>query len=231
MRKVFLTIIAAMGISSLVAQSTIESATSEFASVNLSGNLNVTLIKGDSPSISVVLEDTEDKNFEWSIKGDVLQMKLKQPVSIGSNKTTGKGEVKIVYTDKFNSIKCDSKASIFCEGLFTTDQLTIDASSNSTVAFEVSLYDLNISASTGAKVSLTGKSEFISIKAATNAYVNTVAMVCDAADVRTNTNSECYVTAVKKLQLKAATNSNIFYKGEPEAITSDASSFATIEGF
>lgn len=231
MKKLFLTILAAVGINALSAQSTIESATSEFASISISGNLTVTLIKGDSPSISVVLEDTEDKNFEWSIKGDALEMKLKQPVSIGSKKTTGKGEVKIVYTERFNTIKCDSKAAIFSEGIFETEQLTIDASSNSNVAFEVSLYDLNISATTGAKVSLTGESKFISIKAATNAYVNTVAMACEAADVRTNTNSECYVTAEKKLQLKAATNSNIFYKGTPEAINSEASSFATIEGF
>lgn len=231
MKRTIITLIAIFAICSVRAQAVISSTTSDFTSVAISGKLKVTLVKSDSSYFSIKLIDAESKNLEWKMNGDQLDIKLKQPLGIGSKKVEGSGEVTIGYSDAFTQIKCSSKAEIYCDGTFTAKQLVIDASSNALVAMEVEVYSLDISGTTSATAAITGSANVISINATANGQVNTVAMECESATVGANSNAEVYVTAVNKLDLKAATNAKIYYKGKPEVLVEKATTFGLIDGF
>ncbi len=232
MKRIILALLAVVTATTVMAQTSLNSKISDVESIKVSGNLKVTLVKSDDPYFNLVLENTNEENVDWSISNNQLSVRLKQPLTVGGNKIVGKGELTIGYdVDQLDEVITSAKAELFHDGVYKGKQLTIDASSNSVVAMEVKVYSLDIKAGGGATTSITGAADIISINGASNASVNTVAMACEAATVKTSTNAECYVTATKKLDLKASTNSKIYYKGEPEVLTSNASSFALIEGF
>lgn len=231
MKKTVLTLLSIFAIYCLNGQEVIESGVSEFASIKISGKLKVTLVEEESARFSLVLSNSESKYLEWKVNGDQLEIKLKQPMSIGSKDPAGTGEITIAYTSKFNKIICSSDAEIFCDNKFTSKSLAIESSSSSVVAMEVEVYSLDINASTNSMVSITGSSNIIATKATANCEVNTVAMECESATVTAGTAAEVYVTATKKLDLKAATKAKIYYKGTPEVFTEKVTTFGLIEGF
>lgn len=228
MKRVLLFLTAALISFGAAAQTKIEGEIPTFSTLNVSGNIELTLVKSDKNSFTAELSDgSETDKFEWSVKNGELLFKLKQPVSFNKkDKITAK--VTLNYS-KLSTVLAAS-ATIFAKEVVKEQILDFSIDSKASVAIEVDCRDLRIKASNSV-ATFTGKSEYVTVKASGAASVNTVAMSVDNASVNTQTNAECYVTATKKLDLRATTNSNIFYKGVPEILNVSESSLGKIEGF
>lgn len=228
MKKIVLLITALVVSSFAMAQSKISGDIASFNVLNISGDIELTLVKSDANSFTAEISDeSATDRFEWSVKNGELLFKLKQPINFNKKE---KITAKITLNYKELSTIIAASATILAQEAVVMPILDFSIDSKAVVAIEVDCKDLRVKA-TNATATFTGKSEYVTIKASGAASVNTVAMSVDIANVSTQTNAECYVTATKKLDLRAITNSNIFYKGVPEILNTSNATLGKVEGF
>ncbi len=210
------------------AQQTVESKTSDFSKLNLSGNIEVTLIKAETPAIKAEIIDASSDKFEWQVQDEELTIRLKQVVAIGKDTPKPFAKVVVYYT-VLSDIRCTG-TTLLNEGTLIADVLNITASSKANIAILTECRDVTVEA-TNSKVTVNGKTEFLTVKANTGSSVNTVTMTCQNANISTATNAECFATAIERFEAKATTNSNIYYKGAPEIIKKTESSLGKVQSF
>lgn len=210
-------------------QETVQSKLSDFTSIKLQGNMDVTIEQSDDESsFTAELKDMQADKFEWSVANGVLSIRVKSPLAIGKDLPKPFAKVVIKYKD-LKEINVNS-AELANKGVLKGDVITIIANSKASVAIETICRDLTIDA-TNAKVSVTGETEYLTVKSQSSASVNTITMKCQNANILTTTNAECYATSIKKFEAKATTNSNIFYKGAPEIVKKEVATLGKIEAF
>ena len=225
MKKFYLLLAAVLFSVSLHAQSVIETSINSFSRIRVSGNIAITVTRGDSLKIKAELQNIASDRFEWNVRDNELSIKLKQPF----NSPKGSAIVAVSY-DMLESIVVDGGATFLSNGAIRSDLLSLDASSRSVVSIEAETRDLSLVAG-NSSVTVKGYVEYLTIKANANASVNTVTMECQNATVTTASNAECYVSAEKRLEGRATTNSTIYYKGAPEIVKTSTSTLGSIESF
>ncbi len=136
-----------------------------------------------------------------------------------------------VYVAKPDNIEAMNKAEVYFGQNFSIEKFTVSSSNSATIAPIIKSKNVNITATNGGKVSISGSSDDVTIKANTNGYVNTVQLEAINLYATTATNSECYVKAKTLLDLKATTTSNIFYKGYATTVQKHTATFGNIEQF
>lgn len=233
MKKSLLTLVAVFLTNIVInAQTTKTINVGSFNSVDISGDISVLLTTDGDESLTYELpENVDESQFEWENKNGVLVLKLKDQIVIGKGKKVKPtAKVTIVY-DELEAISVSSKASILAEETLEAEILDVKLNTSANIAINIDVRSLDINANTSSKITLGGNVEYLTVKASSSAYVNTITMECDNALINTNTNAECYATAIKKFEAKATTNSNIFYKGEPEIVKTSNSTLGSVEHF
>lgn len=228
-KLILLTLISFVSLS-VVAQSNVSSQLGDFVKVKVSGNIVLTLEQSDAPSIEAALNNSTSDKFEYTTKNGELTVRLKQPMAIGSGVVKGDAVVKLRYKT-LEAISAEGGSSVLASNVVESNILLLTVQNKSSISFEVDVRDLTIDALTSGKVSMTGKADYLNIKANTASSVNTITMDVQNANIVTNTNSECYATSKIRFEAKANTNSSIFYKGAPEIVKTSTSTFGYIEAF
>lgn len=234
MKKIILLTITTLSLSltTLFAQIAKEVNVGDFNTLEVQGNITVTITGQDTNNFSYKLPENADPSFfEWENKSGVLILKLKNPLSIGRNKPVKPSAEVTISNTNLVAIKMSSDAKILSSSTIKANAFELTASSSANIALDLDVKDLEINATTSSKITLTGKVEYLTIKATSTAYVNTITMECQIADITTSTSAECYATSIKRFEAKARTNSNIFYKGTPEIVKVSESSLGGIEHF
>ncbi|MFI3268681.1 MAG: DUF2807 domain-containing protein [Rikenellaceae bacterium] len=233
MRKIFITLMM-MCLASVMsfAQITNSINVGDFNAINISGDISVLLTtEGDDNFTYELPENVDESQLDWENKGGVLTVKLKSQLVLGKGKKVKPtAKVTIVYSE-LESIEVSSSASVLADETLESDMLDIKLGMSASVAINVDVRNLDINAMTSSKITLGGSVEYLTIKASSAAYVNTITMDCDNALINTSTNAECYATSKVKFEAKATTNSNIFYKGDPEIVKTSSASLGAVEHF
>ena len=209
-----------------IGQQVISNKIAKFTSISLQGNMEVVLKKGDAAEFKVELKNTDNNSFVWDVKNGEFVVKLKQKLFTPSKEPKAEAKLTIYYTT-LTTIKLDG-AKLFHEGTLDVPTINIDAVGKSDVSMNIDTRDLRVSGSNSV-VTLTGVSDYVTVKSIGAASINVVALECNVATVETATNAECFVSAIEKLDLTAKSNSNIFYKGVPEIIDIAESTFGKVQ--
>ncbi len=207
-------------------QQTISNKVAKFTKVSLNGNMEVILKKADAAEFKAELTNCESNSLDWDVKNGVLVLKLKQKMFNSSKEPKAFGKLTIYYTT-LDNIKVDG-SKIFTERAVDVPTLVIDAFGKAEVRMDIAVRDLRVNAANSV-VTLTGEADYVTVKSVGAASVNAVALECNAATVETATNAECFISAKEKLDLKATSNSNIFYKGIPEILDVVESTLGTVQ--
>lgn len=230
-KKFFLSIFSILSFSILLASENVDIKLGEFSKIVVTGNITLTLENSETPQIEAELVDgTTDEMFSCSVKDGVLTVKLKEPLFIGGSKIKPRVNATLGYVSVSN-ISVSNGAKILNDGVLEVNEITIDVNSKSTVSLNTNARDITIEAHSGSVVTISGSVEYLNVKADTNASVNTVTMTCQNANIFAATNAECYATAIKRLEARAVTKSNIFYKGSPEIEKTSKATFGNVQKF
>lgn len=180
------------------------------------GNMNVTLIESDKSKLEVTYgEGTISDNFESDKKNGVFTVKLKKPVTIGKSKVTPSATVKIYFVPgALKAISASSGATLL--GELTSENITLNVGSKSVMSLKFDSENIDVNATSAGKVTLTGSVKYLTIKANTASYVNTITMDCESVTATAATNSECYIAGKSKASAKATSNASIFVKDGAE---------------
>lgn len=212
------------------AQSNLDSDLSTFNKVVVEGNIELTLSESDNNSFTAELVGVSSERFQWSIENGEVTFKLKKSIKVGkeSNKVE-KAIIKLSYKT-ISDIKVAGGGKVLAENVIESDVISLDINNKSSISIEVEARDVRINAF-NAIATVAGNSEFLTVKSTSNGSINCSNLSSKIVNAHTTTNGECYIWVTQKLDAKANSNSNVFYKGEPELTNFSTSTLGNIQKF
>lgn len=199
------------GLSGVMAQSTVKkNAVGEFKTIDLSGNMQVTLIPAQERSVEVEFHGVASDKLVLGVTDGVLAMRLKPGATSAKNSSV---EVKIYYTG-LNTMKA-SGAQVKMTTPLETDLLDIHVWAGATLSGELHAQDLVMQVSGNSAVDLTGATKYYTLTATSKSKVNTRELISQSVRVSAASGSEVYVEAQERLEIASDTGATVFYRGEP----------------
>ncbi|MFI3322919.1 MAG: DUF2807 domain-containing protein [Rikenellaceae bacterium] len=229
MRHLISTLLLIFSLCNIYAQNKVENKLTDFKSISVVGNIELTLVKGDTPSFEAEITGVAADKLEWTISSNKVDFFLKEPLKFGSNKETVSAKVTLYYTD-LETVDCRSSAKILSKDVIKSEIFTINARTNSVVSLNLDSEDVRVTGSSSV-VTLSGKTDYLTVDSSSAASVNCSMLDSRVVTAKTQTNAECYVSSSEKLDAKASTNSSLFYKGEPKFFNKKESTLGEVLKF
>lgn len=232
MKKILILIaFVSLSVSLFATEKNINSKLPDITTINIDGDVFITLINDDNNRIEGVIPDNQLDNFSWTvIDGTTLDIKLKKPLNIDDRNIVSPVKLKI-YVSQLNTIRCKRGASIISDNILDVKVLTIELSRNAVVSLPIKCVDLTVDASFSAILTLTGETQFATINCNSAAKINNRGLESESAIVNAYTDGECYVKATKKLAITSKTNARVFYKKSDAIVTESASLLGKISTY
>ncbi len=226
MKKIALLALALFGTASgISAQNRIDVETGDFKDINVTGEIQVNLVRGEHPGISAEITNSTTDKLEYFVKKDELFLRMKQPFA-ATKESRGQAVITVTYKD-LCSITSDG-ATILSPGVIESDVIVITTIAKGNINLNMACRDVEVNA-TNSIVTLGGDTEYLNIKAMAGASGNALAMSCDNVNATANTTAECFVNAKIRLEAKAATKGKVYYKDDPEILKTDKSTMGKVE--
>ena len=182
-----------------------------FDAVSATGDVTVTLIKGEAPSASILSEGIDEDNITMYIKDDMLRIQLIEGWFDDAD------DVEItVYYEQLRTVKAAAGARVRAEGTIESEELKLKAASGAILEASVDCKSLKASASEGAELTISGVTESQDANVSTGGQYYGFALESTHSKVKSNTGGEAYVVARERLDANANTGGSIYYKGDPE---------------
>lgn len=194
-------------------ESHITSPLDEFTAVKIAGRISVTLVKAEENSLDVTLTDLNPKKFQFSVKDGTLQLRLSPvPAKMGNPARA------VLKYRELTDLQIDG-AMVVNQDVMEAGMLTVKLTSGATASLNLKTDDVTVEVSgANSKITLAGQSEYLTAKASMGGIVNGLSLDCLYANAGATMGAECYVWATRRLEAKAATKAQIYYKGVPELL-------------
>ena len=181
--------------------------------INVFGNLDVDLVKGDSFKIII---DCQGANIEEITSViDEGELKIRLITDLFSD---AKVNIRIYHQDLV-SVEATGGANISSDMLIKGDKLNLNAGSGGDVyLYNVEMNNITARVAKGSTMALSGKTKVETITVLSGGTFSGFEMECETAyvDATTGGNAKVYVT--EKLDAKATTKGYIGYQGSPKII-------------
>ncbi|MDE7355249.1 MAG: DUF2807 domain-containing protein [Rikenellaceae bacterium] len=227
MKKILLALLAVCGAFEVLAQSqnSVDSPVEAFKDINVSGEVVVTLVRGENPAIVGHVNNAGTDKLEYFVKDSELFIRLKQPFAVTPTMRSS-ATVTVTYNE-LCSITSDG-GTILSPGVIEAPVIVITTIGGSNINLNMDTRDVEVE-STNSVLNLSGSTEYLNIKAMAGAKINSLEMECDNVNVQAHTTAECHVNAKVRLEAKAATRGRIYYKDDPEIIKVTHKTFGTVK--
>ena len=182
-----------------------------FDAVSVTGDISVTLVKGDSPSALIETDGIDADEITLYVKGKTLKIQLIE----GLFKDFDRVEITLTY-NHLRAIRSSAGASVRTSGPITGDELNLRASSGGQLFAEVDVNAIEASASEGGVLTVSGQTEDQEVTVSTGGMYEGLELQCMRTYVKSNTGGMAEVVAHKRLDVSANTGASIDYGGEPE---------------
>lgn len=229
MKKFLILAIMLIASNTLFAQATVENSAT-FTGVSAKGNIELNLVKGDDTGFKAEISGVGEDRFDWSVENGVLSLTLRSPLRVGKNSNVVASATITVTYQTLNSVAAANDAKILSEENIESNNIEFSVVNKGVISLEVTAKDVRVDGTNGV-ATISGTTEYVTIKGNTGASVNCSNLNAKVATVSSGTNAECYVSVSEKIDAKATSNSSIFYKGEPEIVNSDTNTLGTVQKY
>ncbi len=193
---------------------------SQFKAINISASMLVTLKKVNDPSecrVSYDLMGNLDSRFEFLIdKDSTLVVREKS-----STKRVKKSEM-IIYYHTLSKIRI-SKAIVNFSEEFKGDIVDIRMLSNGSLAGEIDVNDMMISATNNGKLRFEGRCRYVDIEATLNSDINLGGVESLASRINASHGANVKVNVTERIETRVTAGAIVKYMGQPSIVrTSDA---------
>ncbi len=190
----------------------------------LTGKMNVVLKESDKNGFEIRLVNTDPKKVVWTCNEGKLDIKLK-----ANTQKQGSADV-VVYYKRITSAKISGASARF-ESPITVGIFHLNVSNGATVSGEFATKDLAVQAEGNSATTLSGETDYLTLKANSKAKVDARALEARSAIVSSQFGAEVFVWGTEKLDATAGSNSVIYYKGTPEIFKMAEKTLGTVEQF
>jgi len=210
MYKKFL-LLAVLAISLQTASAQIGRFVDPFDQVILTGDIKVTLQPGEEEKIEITTEGIDEGKINVKVNRMTLRVSTVKSLLVDDETI----DITIIYK-KLRGITAQAGALVESAVTLEGDKFEFDVSSGADAKFDVKANTIDVIASEGGMLILSGSAESQEVKVVTGGQYEGFDLECDYTFVKANTGAEAEVVARKALEATANTGGEIFYKGNPE---------------
>lgn len=195
-----------------------------FDELEVRGNINLSLIQGEDPSISI--EAGEKHRVEYTVQGDKLLIKHEQ--MLGPKGWEGCAvKIQLVYND-LRSLKAIAGAEVTTQGKIAGPSCAFHFASGANGKLEVDLARSEVTVKQGAVLEFQGAVEKIAGKVLTGGELEALEVDCKRAKMQVTTGGEACLFASESLEAMARTGGCLIYTGNPEDVAADYGMWGTV---
>ena len=214
MERKIITILAILFTRSIFTQTLVKKSLGDFSTLKIYNGIEVTLVKSQEQKIEIKGEKSE----KVKIKNVNGVLKLSLPFSLKPENNYGKGKVFITlyYNSNIDVIDAN-EGSIITGKEFHQEKLKVNSQERDFIDLTIKVTNLNIRASSGGVIKLTGASESQIVNIYLYGVYNGFGLnVTGNSNVFSGTAAKAEISEGKTLSAKVNFGGSIFYKGSPE---------------
>lgn len=182
----------------------------DFDGIQVSGNLDVTLVNSNNNSLDVEMVKGDSDNLVTEVQGNTLVLKVK------SNWFGSKTKANItVYHDGVSSMDVSAGAYVHTSDTMSGDKMSVEVSSGAKCNASVDVATLTIEISSGASSTIKGSSNKQTVEVSSGASYNGQMLESDDTSVDVSSGASAKVWANEKINAEASSGGSIQYKGDP----------------
>lgn len=222
-RNSILLIVFCVASSIAFAQETAVRKMGSFNRLELGGHFDLRLKKGNKAEVTIETEDIGPDEIITEIKNNTLHIRMKD------DRKWGKSDLKrsviyLTYTD-LRSIQWDGAGNITTESELVTDRFDLEISGAGNVKMDLKVEDLQVDMSGAGNIELRGSTRTQDVQMSGAGNYNGFELRSERARVDMSGVGNVRVFVTKELNASASGVGAVRYKGNPESIIKNSSSF------
>lgn len=194
-----------------------------FTSINAFGPFDIELISSDQESVEMETINADDDDFLVEVVRGELQLKFKSlhyltDRDYDEHKNGGPLIKTKVYFKELDELHASAGAVFSCKETIRNKKLIITAYMGSEVKLTLVTETTFAKASMGAVINLSGRTNFLEVKAYTGGVVKASRLEGKNAYVKASIGSEVSVLAIEEIDIDASLGSNVKFSGDPKVV-------------
>lgn len=192
---------------------TVEKNITDFSALEVAGDFEVFITSGAATE-SVTVEANENLQEFITIEkdGNTLEIKMKSNININGNETIRVN----INTKEIIDYKVAGDAVIELTNVLVTNKIIIDLAGDAQMNGGLSIQEMAVTIGGDAQLNLSGEVDVFDLKIAGDGQVKDYDLVCMQLDAELAGDSEVFVTVIETINVTAAGESILHFKGTGE---------------
>lgn len=186
-----------------------------FNKITVSSGIDLFLVQGDKEQVSVEADDDLIDQIMTKVEDGTLQIYIKNK----TNWNWGFNQVRKVYVsfDDLVSLQASAGADVLAETELKLDKIDISASSGADVSLtNLTATEVHVSASSGADAEIAGTTQVLFADSSSGSDIDCGSLRATTVTAKASSGSDIIVCAIESLTANASSGGDIEYKGEPK---------------
>jgi Putative auto-transporter adhesin, head GIN domain len=193
-----------------------ERAVTPFSKLRVENGIDVSLIQGDRPSLTIEADDSVLKDIVTEVHGGELRISRARNSGFGFSGRDARVQLTFV---QLSDIEASGGSDIDSRGDIKLDDLSVSASGGSDVDLAVDAKNLELSLSGGSDLKLRGSASSLTVTASGGSDIGAGELMADRVTLRVSGGSDAHVNAKEAIELDASGGSDVTVSGNPERRT------------
>jgi hypothetical protein len=200
-----------------------ERAVGPFSKLRVENGIDVVLIQGDRPSLTIEADDNVLKDIVTEVDGG--ELRISRSRRSGAQFFGSDAKVRLTFV-QLSGIQASGGSDIDSGSDIKLDELSVSASGGSDIDLAVEAKRLELSLSGGSDLKLRGSAETLTITASGGSDIAAGDLGADRVTLRVSGGSDAHVNAKDAIELDASGGSDVTVSGNPgrRTVNNDRSS-------
>ncbi|MFO7827078.1 MAG: head GIN domain-containing protein [Bacteroidales bacterium] len=190
------------------AQKTAERTIASFDKIDVFGNIQVFLTKGEVGTVKIDSKDVDPSEVVTEVKDKLLKIKMKSNLFDDAT-------VRVYLNfDELREISSNAAAEIMVKDKIKGDKIMVTATSGGRVKLDATLNAVELKSYQGGHIDITGKSKLQESFVNTGGILSAAKFECDEVFIKMNTGGNADVLVNKKIDARVNTGANLSIYGK-----------------
>jgi hypothetical protein len=196
----------------------------DFSRIDASAAFEVNVTVGETPSLTLRIDDNVEPRLDVGVSGDTLRIGVKSPLGV-MNATL---EADVVVTS-LEGIEGSGAVNVQLDDTISGDSLEVRLSGASTTNGSLEVETLDVELSGASNVDLTGTAGSVTANASGASTVDLSGLEAEEAEIELSGASNGTVNVTGTLSAAASGASHLEYRGSPNVTRSETSGASSIQ--
>ncbi|MAN28025.1 MULTISPECIES: head GIN domain-containing protein [Mesonia] len=188
-----------------------------FTEIKGESGWNIQLVKSSENKIILNTNENLVEQLDYRINNNRLTLGSKNNISSGTR------EITLYHTESLVLVKSSSGSRIKSEDIFEQKEITVDASSGSSIELKLKVRKTTVDASSGAKVELEGTSIYFDGESSSGSSINAKELKTKECLVDASSGGNIDIYNEGSIKADVSSGGNIDYYGKPEKVSTKKS--------